>query len=211
MLVLVGHKSVREDGHESNPAHPRHCALSRWSVGGHRQRVRVYRRLVIMVLTSASEITVKVVNTDDVMNLLYLRDCPKPAKHLSFHPSGSYLAVSCTDGIVYLYSLSTDKPELVGKIEDVIRVLETDTEATSKAVWHPDGRAFAAATVARDIQVISWSDGEKQKAFSGAHMGDVTAIAWSPNGALLASAGADRKVVLWEAKTQRVLARRVLL
>ena len=55
-----------------------------------------------------SELTVKVVNTGDTDRVLYLRDQPKPTKHLSFHPSGSYLAASCTNGIVYIYSLSTE-------------------------------------------------------------------------------------------------------
>jgi len=159
------------------------------------------------VLILASELTVKVVNTTNTDKVLYLREQPKPTKHLSFHPSGSYLAASCTNGIVYIYSLSTEEPELVRKVDGVIRTLETDAEASSKAIWHPDGRAFAAPTATRDIQVVSRSDGERQKAFSGGHMGDVTALAWSPNGALLMTAGADRKIMLWETRTQKVVAR----
>ena len=158
-------------------------------------------------LTFLSELTVKIVDLEDTNNVLYLRDCPRPTKHLTFSPSGSQIAVSCTDGIVYIYSLSTQEPALLRKIDGVIRRLETDAEATSRAVWHPDGRAFAAATATRDIQVISWSDGERQRVFSGAHLGEITALAWSPNGALLASAAADRKIVLWETKIQKVLAR----
>ena len=154
-----------------------------------------------------SELTVKVVNTGDTDKVLYLRDQPKPTKHLSFHPSGSYLAASCTDGIVYIYSLSTEQPELVRKVDGLIRTLETDAEASSKAIWHPDGRAFAAPTATRDIQVISRGDGERQRAFSGGHIGDITALAWSPNGALLLTAGADRKMLLWETGTQKVVAR----
>ena len=139
--------------------------------------------------------------------VLYLRDLPKPTKHLSFHPSGAYLAVSCTDGVIYIYSLSTEEPELVRKVDGVIRSLETDVETSARAVWHPDGRAFAAPTATREIQTISRSDGERQRSFSGGHMGDITALSWSPNGALLASAGTDRKILLWETKTQKILAR----
>ena len=156
-----------------------------------------------------SELTVKVVNIIDTYKVLYLRDLPKPAKHLSFDPSGSYIAASCADGIVYVYKLSTEEPELIRKIDGLIRTLDVESESSSRAVWHPDGRAFAAPTATRDIQVVSSGDGERQRKFSGGHMGDVTALAWSPNGALLITAASDRKILLWDTKTQKILARSV--
>ena len=139
--------------------------------------------------------------------VLYLREHPKPAKHVSFHPSGSYIAVSCTDGIIYNYSLSTEESEMVRKVDGVIRSLETHAETSSRAVWHPDGRAFAAPTATRDIQVVSRADGERQKAFSGGHSGCISSLAWSPNGALLLSSASDKRILSWETKIQKVLAR----
>lgn len=154
-----------------------------------------------------SELTVKVVNTQDMSRVLHLRNQSKPVKHLSYDPSGTYLALSCTDGVIYIYSLSTEEPQLIRKVDGVIRVLETDVEASSKAVWHPDGRAFAAPTATRDIVVLSRTDEGRQRSFTSGHLGDITAVAWSPNGALLVSAGADRKILLWETKTQKIIAR----
>ncbi len=159
---------------------------------------------------ASDEIEVKIVNISEMTRVLYLREHPKPTKHVSFNPSGSHIAVSCTDGIVYIYSLSTEEPELIRKVDGVIRSLETDVDISSKAVWHPDGRAFAAPTATRDIQVISWEDGERQRAFNGSRLGDVTSLAWSPNGALLLSAGSDGKILLWETKTQKTLAKYAL-
>lgn len=159
------------------------------------------------LLICPSELAVKIVNLEDSFKILYLRDLPKPAKHLSYDPSGTFLAASCTDGAVYLYSLSKEEPELKRKIQGVIRSLDIEAETSSKAAWHPDGRAFAAPTATRDIQVISHSDGELQRSFSGGHMGDITALAWSPNGALLLTAGKDRKVLLWDTKSQKIVAR----
>ncbi|KAI4285073.1 MAG: hypothetical protein L6R35_004740 [Caloplaca aegaea] len=156
---------------------------------------------------ASDELEIKIVNTMDTMHALYIRDLPKPPKHLSFHPSGSYLAVSCTDGIIYVYSISTEEPTLTKKYDGLIRRLESDDERSSKAIWHPDGRAFAIPTVTRDVQVVSQDDGEKQRAFSGGHMGDITALAWSPNGAMLATSASDRKIVLWDSRTQKTIAR----
>lgn len=139
--------------------------------------------------------------------VIYLREHSKPAKHVSFHPSGSYIAVSCTDGMIYNYSLSTEEPEMLRRVDGVIRSLETDAEISSRAIWHPDGRAFAAPTATRDIQVVSRADGERQRAFSGGHLGDISSLAWSPNGALLLSSASDKRIILWETRTQKILAR----
>jgi len=100
---------------------------------------------------NSSELVVKVVNTTDMTRVLYLRDQPKPVKHVSFDCSGTHLAVSCTDGILYMYSLSSEEPQLVKKVDGLIRTLEAEDQGSSKIAWHPDGRAFAAATATRGL------------------------------------------------------------
>lgn len=135
----------------------------------------------------------------------YLRDQGKGVKHVTFDPSGRYITVSSSDGVIYVYSYTETEPKLLQKIDGIIRRLETDHEATSRCVWHPDGTAFAAVEATREITVVSSRDWTKQKKFSDGHNGDITAVAWSPNGALLASAGADQKILLWETRTQKVL------
>ncbi|PMD56454.1 chromosome segregation protein-like protein [Hyaloscypha bicolor E] len=155
---------------------------------------------------ASDELVVKIIRTNDTSAVMSLREQPKPVKHLSFDPSGKHIALSCTDGLVYVYSLINDEPELVRKIDGLIRTLETEDEISSKVVWHPDGRAFAAPTATRDIQVMSRGDWENQRTFTSGHDGDITALAWSPNGAMLASAAKDGKVLLWETKTQKMLA-----
>ena len=155
---------------------------------------------------AGDELVVKIVQTNDISSVMYLREQLKPVKHLSFDPTSQYISLSCSDGLVYIYSLAGDEPELVHKIDGLIRAVETDSEISSKVAWHPDGRAFAAPTGTRDIQVMSRGDWENQRAFTSGHLGDITALAWSPNGAMLASAGKDRKILLWETKTQKLIA-----
>jgi len=137
--------------------------------------------------------------------VIILREHPKPIKHLTYDPSGTYLAASCTNGVIYIYSTASAEPTLVRTIDGVIKRLETAEDATSRCVWHPDGRAFACATPTRDIQVISLEDGAQQRMFTGGHTGDITSLAWSPNGALLASSSTDDQLVIWETQTQKVL------
>lgn len=154
---------------------------------------------------ASDELEVKIVNTHDMTRVMYLREQSRPVKHVSFDRSGSFIAVSCTDGLVYVYSLSSEQPQLVKRIDGLIKTLETDAEASAKVAWHPDGRAIAAATATRDVQVMSRSDWQKQKAFKMGHGADITALAWSPNGAMLVTAAADKSLVLWETRTQKIL------
>jgi chromosome transmission fidelity protein 4 len=169
---------------------------------------------------ASDELTVKLVSTTDASVVRTLSDHPRPARHVSFDPRGGLLAVTAADGIVYVYSLlvagggggggpsSMGQPELIHKIEAVAGAHDPDNaEPLTRAVWHPDGRAFAISTPTRDIQVVSKGDWERQRAFANGHTADITALAWSPNGALLASAARDGRVLLWETRTQSVVAR----
>lgn len=156
---------------------------------------------------ASDELSVKIVGTEDNTQMRHLKSHGKPTKHLAFDPKGSMIALSCTDGVVYIYSLTSEEPELIRKVDGLIGSLETESEASSRVVWHPDGRAFAAPTPIRDIQVVSKNDWEKQRSFENGHEGDITAVSWSPNGSLLATAGKDGKILIWETKTQSVVAR----
>jgi chromosome transmission fidelity protein 4 len=98
---------------------------------------------------SVSELVVKVVNTEDRTRVFRLQEQPKAVKHVAFDNSGTYLAVSCTDGQIYVYSLSSEEPELVRKVDGMIKSMESSSEASSRVLWHPDGRAFATPTPTR--------------------------------------------------------------
>lgn len=155
----------------------------------------------------ASDLTVKIVKVEDMSQIKYLREQQKSAKHVTFDPNGRFIAVSSTNGLLYIYSLAEEEPALVHKLDGVIRQLEPESEATSRAVWHPDGTAFAVAEATRDVAIYSISSWKKEKTFANGHTGEITAISWSPNGALLVSAGADKQIVLWETKTQKIVQR----
>ena len=101
------------------------------------------------VAVASDELEVKVVNTRDMTRVMYLREQTRPVKHVSFDVSGTTLAVSCTDGMIYMYSLSSEQPQLLKRIDGLIKALETDAEASAKVAWHPDGRAFGVPTSTR--------------------------------------------------------------
>ncbi len=152
-----------------------------------------------------SEVIIKVVNCDDIEHIKILREHPKIIKHVSYDRSGRYLAASCINGVIYIYSMAEEEPSLSRTVDGIIRRLEVEDEATSACVWHPDGRAFACATATRDITTVSVADGAQQRSFIGGHMSDILSLAWSANGALLASSSSDGGLVLWETKYQSMI------
>jgi chromosome transmission fidelity protein 4 len=81
--------------------------------------------------------------------IIHLREQSKPVKHVSFDRSGTVLAASCSDGTVSFYSLSSEEPTLIKKLPGLIQALETDSESSSKVVWHPAGSTFGVATNTR--------------------------------------------------------------
>ncbi|KAF2755697.1 WD40 repeat-like protein [Pseudovirgaria hyperparasitica] len=157
------------------------------------------------VAVASDELVVKVVSIEDMTKVLIFNEQPRAVKHVSFDSNGAFLSVSCSDGKVYIYSFGTDEPELITTVSNVIKNLDTNAEESSRVIWHPDARAFAAPTAGREVQVVSKDDWEKQRTFRSGHTGDITALAWSLNGALLATAGMDRRLVIWETKTQKIL------
>ncbi|KAI9896401.1 hypothetical protein N3K66_008573 [Trichothecium roseum] len=156
---------------------------------------------------ASDELTVKVVNTQDTTKVKHLREHGKQARHVSFDPPAGLVTISATDGVIYVYSLTSDEPELIRKLDGIIGPADSESDVSTEAVWHPDGRAFAVATPTRDIQVVSKNDWEKQRSFPNGHLENITAVAWSPNGGMLASASKDGKLLVWETKTQSVIAR----
>jgi chromosome transmission fidelity protein 4 len=47
---------------------------------------------------------------------------------------------------------------------------------------------------------------EKQVIFKSGHTGTITDLAWSPNGAYLATSATDGKVHIWQTKDQKIIA-----
>lgn len=68
---------------------------------------------------------------------------------------------------------------------------------TRALVWSPDGTQIALATQYGSIQLMSLN-GQIIRTLQEENGTPVFALAWSPNGLLLASGGADAQVTIWE-------------
>ena len=161
------------------------------------------------------ETNAKVVNINSTSRVIILRGHAKSVKHITFHPNGNFVTTSSADGGIYVFSISSEEASLIKKLDGIIPAVDVESETSSKVVWHPDGTTFAAPTPSKgisfiipvnvDIQLVSMEGWEKQVVFKNGHTGSITDIEWSPNGAYLATAGADGKVNIWQTKDQTIL------
>ena len=150
--------------------------------------------------------------------MVILRGHSKSVKHIAFHPNGNLVTTSSSDGSIYVFSITSEDASLLKKLEGIIPALDVESETSAKVVWHPDGTCFAAPTPLKgsptlngrmlmiDIQLVAMDGWEKQVIFKNGHTGNITDLAWSPNGAYLASSGSDGKVHIWQAKDQTIIA-----
>jgi WD40 repeat protein len=117
---------------------------------------------------------------------------------LAFSPDGLSLAASDSAGLVKLWDVS------VGKERTTIRVAEPGNGVTAM-VFSPDG-ARLATTSYLECSVRLWNvaDGELQSTLPRTALG-MRALGFSPDGTLLAMAGADGAAVLWDVAGAREL------
>lgn len=132
----------------------------------------------------------------------------KSIKHVSFHPSGNLISTVDTNGSIRIYSLSTEKPTIIETLSGIVPIVHSpESPESAKVAWHPDGSCFAAPSSTREIAVYDRVDWKKHVAFgsSKGHLGPITDICWSPNGAYLASCAQDKTILIWESKSQALV------
>ncbi|NJN21572.1 MAG: AAA family ATPase [Leptolyngbya sp. RL_3_1] len=116
-------------------------------------------------------------------------DQPSPILAVAFSPSGANLAVGRQDGRVQLWGLgSSYGPEIL--TPEAIPPLKT-------LAYSPDGQVLAGGTVTGELYLWRLESGECWRQIT-AHTGAVTAIAFSPCGHYLTTAGQDGNAVEWD-------------
>jgi WD40 repeat protein len=128
-------------------------------------------------------------NTAEIIEIGSLgEDYAGPVQIIAFSPDGELLAASTYDSL-HVWDVKRRK-----------RLFQQELPAQSIA-FHPDDSTVVAA--GHDIIFLDVDSGE-QKAILKGHPGGTTAVAFSPDGSLLASGGQDGLVRVGDLKTRRL-------
>ena len=131
----------------------------------------------------------------DDMHLTRIR----PLGRVALSSDGKEAISPCVDGTVRFWDIVTAKENR--------RIQLEGGGLIHTVAFAPDGKTIAVATEADDdIKLWDLATGKEIRQASTDH-GEVFAIAYSPDGKAIASAGGDRAVALWDAKTLRPVRR----
>jgi WD40 repeat protein len=109
--------------------------------------------------------------------------------NLAFSSDNKMLAyLSSLDNVIHVWELTTGKERLRLPPGEQGR-------GQVKFAWSPDGRTLAVGD--RKIQLIEVATGKLRREYEG-HQGAILALAFSPDGGLLASGSADTTVLVWD-------------
>jgi WD40 repeat protein len=127
---------------------------------------------------------------------------------VGWSPDGKMVAFRGAEEAVHLWELATGKE---------IRRFSGHQGETTAVAWSPDGQSLASAGQDRTIRLWEAStgkqvrvcvvQGDEKKEEIPFWVSWVHAVAWSPDGKMLASAGSDRTVRIWWVATGREICR----
>ena len=143
---------------------------------------------------------VKLWNVADGKVIATLKEHSDAVYAVAFMPGGTQLLSAAGDRTVKVWNVSTGKR---------LFTVNDSLDAVYTAAVHPSGRWFAAAGADRMIRIWAWNGDTSSgggntatlQSSTFAHGESVLRLAYSPDGAILASAGADRMIKLWDAAT----------
>jgi WD40 repeat protein len=110
-----------------------------------------------------------------------------------FSPDGRILAVGNRNGYPILFETASGK-----------RLAELSGKSTQEIQFSPEGKTIAVTRVDGSLAIFRVSDGE-MLAQRSTKAEELYTVDWSPDGSILASAGSQAKITLWDPRDLTVI------
>jgi polar amino acid transport system permease protein len=130
----------------------------------------------------------------------------KPLTGASLSTEGRTVAGVDTDGVVHVWDVAAGQLlQSIGSGLNANRALALSSDGTLVAAGNGENIQIWDARSGDAVQTLQgyWEDESEQEDWLG-HDKDVTVLAFSPDGTILASGGADKIIVIWELESGEV-------
>eukprot|EP00198_Chlamydomonas_reinhardtii_P008883 XP_001698220.1 predicted protein [Chlamydomonas reinhardtii] len=151
---------------------------------------------------------------DNLIKLVEVKDgsvyrslnCDDYVLALAWDPDGAYLAATLRTGGLVVYD--TGSGRLEKRVDAQCERVDYSSPRRHAPSWHPDGGSVLAVPVGAEGDValherLSW---EATGYLSGEHRKAVNIVAFSPNGVYAATAGQDKRIVVWDVNSVTAVA-----
>jgi RNA polymerase sigma factor (sigma-70 family) len=145
------------------------------------------------IATGGADKTARLWDASTGKELRLFEGAANPVESVVFSPDGKRLAAGARGGTVRVWTLATENPPMA---------INTANNFLLGVVFSADGRLLATTTrgngqVKAAVRMWDAATGKERARFPG-HQETAAALAFSPNGRVLATGGGDGTVLLWD-------------